>query len=78
MSTNFDPIGQKAEQLAPKAATNGTSNSEAAPVDDDDERIVEEIESLCMNCHENVCCPQPYPPLSHGANPTIRAQPASF
>jgi zinc finger protein len=22
---------------------------------DDDTRVVDEIESLCMNCHENVC-----------------------
>ena len=54
MSSQFDSIGQKAEQLAPKAEVNGTNG---IPVEDgdDDERIVEEIESLCMNCHKNVC-----------------------
>lgn len=25
---------------------------------DEDEKLVEEIESLCMNCHEQVCVPQ--------------------
>ena len=43
MST-FAPIGQKVEK-ATKVA-NG--------VEEDDDRVVEEIESLCMNCHENV------------------------
>ncbi|OTA55226.1 zinc finger protein zpr1 [Hypoxylon sp. EC38] len=45
----FESIGHKAEQLAP--TTNGTNG--AAQKDDDDEKVVEEIESLCMNCHEN-------------------------
>ncbi len=48
----FDTIGQKAEQLAPAPATNGTH--EAQLEDDEDQKVVEEIESLCMNCHENV------------------------
>lgn len=52
MSNLFDPIGQKAEQLAPKANTNGTGGA-SAPTEEDDERVVEEIESLCMNCHRN-------------------------
>ena len=42
MST-FAPIGQKVEK-ATKVA-NGV---------EEDDRVVEEIESLCMNCHENV------------------------
>lgn len=29
----------------------------SAQQDDDDSRVVDEIESLCMNCHENVCRP---------------------
>ncbi|KAI1098819.1 zinc finger protein zpr1 [Jackrogersella minutella] len=45
----FESIGQKAGHLAP--TTNGTNG--AAHTDDDDEKVVEEIESLCMNCHEN-------------------------
>ena len=28
---------------------------------EDDERAVQEIESLCMKCHENVGPPRPYP-----------------
>lgn len=43
----FKSIGQQVDQVAP--ATNG-----AAQTDDDDIKPVEEIESLCMNCHENV------------------------
>ncbi|KAK1239514.1 hypothetical protein MKX07_009002 [Trichoderma sp. CBMAI-0711] len=42
--TFFEPIGAKAQGLS--AATNGT-------VDEDDVKPVDEIESLCMNCHKN-------------------------
>ena len=49
----FESIGNQADQLAP--ATNG----EAQTAEDDDRRVVEEIESLCMNCHENVSRIQP-------------------
>ncbi|KAI1780896.1 zinc finger protein zpr1 [Hypoxylon cercidicola] len=45
----FESIGQKAGHLAP--TTNGTNS--VAHKEDEDERVVEEIESLCMNCHEN-------------------------
>ncbi|KAH9893887.1 ZPR1 zinc-finger domain-containing protein [Xylariomycetidae sp. FL2044] len=44
----FQSIGDKAAQLAP--ATNGTNGVSQT---DDDEKVVEQIESLCMNCHEN-------------------------
>ncbi|KAG8164081.1 hypothetical protein KVR01_005999 [Diaporthe batatas] len=40
----FRSIGQQVDQVAP--ATNGASDS-------DDVKPVEEIESLCMNCHDN-------------------------
>lgn len=50
----FDKIGQKAEQLVDKVKPASNETSDAAPAAEDDERIVEEIESLCMNCHENV------------------------
>lgn len=43
----FNTIGEKAEQVAPAAVPNGTSDTE-------EEKVVEEIESLCMNCEENV------------------------
>jgi len=59
----FDSIGKKAENLTingdGKPATNGTEStsletaSEENP-DDDEPRVVDEIESLCMNCRENV------------------------
>ena len=48
----FDTIGQKAEQLAPAPTTNDTTHAPLA--EDEDQRVVEEVESLCMNCHENV------------------------
>ncbi|KAK4241376.1 ZPR1 zinc-finger domain-containing protein [Achaetomium macrosporum] len=41
----FKPIGEEVEKVAPAAVPNGTS--------DDQEKVVEEIESLCMNCEEN-------------------------
>jgi zinc finger protein len=41
----FETIGNKVKNLAPTA--DGEQN-------DDDERAVEEIESLCMNCGKNV------------------------
>ncbi|OTB01014.1 hypothetical protein M426DRAFT_64833 [Hypoxylon sp. CI-4A] len=47
----FESIGQKAGQLAP--TTNGTNGVAHDGGDDDDGKVVEEIESLCMNCHEN-------------------------
>ena len=53
---NFESLGKKAENLT-------ISDSKAAPAtsgdlptleDGDDQKVVDEIESLCMNCHENV------------------------
>ncbi|KAL2260770.1 hypothetical protein VTK26DRAFT_5124 [Humicola hyalothermophila] len=41
----FNPIGKKVEKVAPAATS---VNGEG-----DDEKVVEEIESLCMNCEEN-------------------------
>ncbi|RYP04596.1 hypothetical protein DL764_004333 [Monosporascus ibericus] len=45
----FETIGKKVDHLAP--TTNGTNG--VLQDGDDDEKIVEEIESLCMNCREN-------------------------
>lgn len=53
----FQSIGQQVNQVNP--ATNG----EAQP-DSDDVKPVEEIESLCMNCHENVSIHLPPPGVS--------------
>lgn len=46
-SDYFKAIGQQVDQVAP--ATNG-----AEQIENDEVKPVEEIESLCMNCHENV------------------------
>ncbi|KAK5661004.1 hypothetical protein OQA88_12382 [Cercophora sp. LCS_1] len=45
--SEFNPIGEKVEKVAP--TTNGANGVPEA----DEPRPVEEIESLCMNCHEN-------------------------
>lgn len=62
----FDSIGNKAEHLSSTNAkpaadspatangTNVTTVTSATEEEDDEPRIVDEIESLCMNCHENV------------------------
>lgn len=42
----------------------GRKVAEASALDDNDEtKVVDEIESLCMNCHENVMI-RPYSTLS--------------
>jgi zinc finger protein len=61
----FDSIGKKAEHLMiderngkKDPATNGTASLNTAIKDEEEDanepKIVDEIESLCMNCHENV------------------------
>jgi zinc finger protein len=61
----FDSIGKKAENLTideqngkKDPATNGTAPldiaAKDAEEDENEPKIVDEIESLCMNCHENV------------------------
>jgi hypothetical protein len=67
----FESLGKKAEHLSVKEAvpslndfpttTNGietTANTGGSTDDNEDQRVVDEIESLCMNCHENVGCYQ--------------------
>lgn len=49
----FQSIGEKASQLNGTTATNGT-NGAGHDADEDEPKVVEEIESLCMNCHEDV------------------------
>jgi zinc finger protein len=57
----FESLGKKAENLSindqngkheSALATNGTVA--AKPGEKEDQRVVDEIESLCMNCRENV------------------------
>jgi len=59
----FDSIGKKAENLTinedGRPTANGTESTSLASEEktDDEPKVVDEIESLCMNCHENVCVP---------------------
>jgi zinc finger protein len=63
----FESLGKKAENLTLKDSASKSKDSSAvidgkelttgtAAIADnsDDQKIVDEIESLCMNCHENV------------------------
>jgi len=62
----FESLGKKAENLTineqngAKSATNDTESKadETTAEDDDEPKVVDEIESLCMNCRENVCTPR--------------------
>jgi len=49
----FESIGKKTQNLAinEQATTDG---SLPKLNEEEDQRVVDEIESLCMNCHENV------------------------
>ena len=52
----FESLGKKAEDLnntEQKSDSNGTA-SQARPDEEEEQKVVDEIESLCMNCHENV------------------------
>lgn len=73
-SDYFKAIGEQVDQVAP-ATTNG-----ADPIDNDDVKPVEEIESLCMNCHENVgrSCPSPPPPPFLFSRECTRDQPIYY
>ena len=44
-------LAQQADNSAQQADLNDTTN---APQKDDDDRVVQEIESLCMNCEKQV------------------------
>ena len=58
----FDSIGKKAENLTindqtrkKESATHDSDSKALEPKAEDDEpKVVDEIESLCMNCRENV------------------------
>lgn len=47
----FDSIGNKAQQVDTK---DKDANTAPADGEEEDQRVVDEIESLCMNCHANV------------------------
>lgn len=48
----FEDVGKKVEALQLGSQEENTTGSVGGR---DDERVVDEIESLCMNCQENVC-----------------------
>ena len=55
----FESIGKKAEQLTfnDQSEISSQENGDAAQQPEqgeEDQKVVDEIESLCMNCHENV------------------------
>jgi hypothetical protein len=47
MSGMFNTIGEKVDKVAPTATGDDAATGQ-------EDRVVEEIESLCMNCGENV------------------------
>jgi len=53
----FESLGQKAENLTINEQNGGQvdlAGDEKQLDVEDDQKVVDEIESLCMNCHENV------------------------
>jgi zinc finger protein len=49
----FDSIGNKAENVTASKAKTDPVATNGAQVAEEDEKVVDEIESLCMNCREN-------------------------
>lgn len=58
----FESIGSKVEGFS------GTANGDVAANEEEERRPVEEIESLCMNCGENVSCFRVLLEESHKSN----------
>lgn len=52
----FDSIGKQADQISKTTDAPITQDGDApeTSLTDDEQRVVDEIESLCMNCHANV------------------------
>lgn len=50
----FPSIGTIAQQADSSADPIDIGDTSGAPSKDDDDRVVQEIESLCMNCEEQV------------------------
>lgn len=59
----FPSIGAVAEETERLPEPEDKSVQDDAPVTDDEDRPVQEIESLCMKCEEQVCFS---PPPGHG------------
>lgn len=63
MMDNFENLGNKAEQLSEECSDKSISTdcgvcippeSTSLSSNDDEHRVFDEIESFCMNCHEDV------------------------
>lgn len=50
----FPSIGTLAQQAGSSVDPIDLGDSADAPLKDDDDRVVEEVDSLCMNCQEQV------------------------
>jgi len=50
----FPSIGTLAQQADASADLVHLGDTTGAPSKDDDDRVVQEVESLCMNCEEQV------------------------
>jgi zinc finger protein len=50
----FPSIGTLAQQAGSSADPVHPDDTTDAPSNDDDDRVVQEVESLCMNCEEQV------------------------
>ena len=52
----FDSVSKKAENLTLNDKSSGFPNgsSQDEGIQDGEQKVVEEISSLCMNCHEDV------------------------
>ncbi len=50
----FPSIGTLAQQADSSADLVDLGDTTCAPSKDDDDRVVQEVESLCMNCEEQV------------------------
>ena len=50
----FPSIGTLAQQADSSADPVNLDGTTGAPSKDDDDRVVQEVESLCMNCEEQV------------------------
>jgi hypothetical protein len=55
-SGGFESLRKKVDHVTGINDVNSLAagNCDIATTDSEDEKVVDEIESLCMNCHENV------------------------
>lgn len=51
----FEDIGTKIESLSLSEKTIEGEADNSDTLEESEQKVVDEIESLCMGCHENVC-----------------------